>query len=92
MTSSNSWWSTELPDHQDRLARGRYGAVTHADSRPTGALVVECRLASTTPDGREVELVHVASLIRVGDRGIKCHFGIDGDASAATAVCRSLRP
>jgi len=59
---------------------------------PPGALIVECRLTSTTPDGNEVELFHVASLIRAGDRGIKCHFGIDGDASAATAVCRSLRP
>jgi hypothetical protein len=59
---------------------------------PTGAMIVECRLASTRPDGEEVELVHVASLIRAGGRGIKCHFGIDGDAEIATAVCRSLRP
>ena len=59
---------------------------------PAGALIVECRLASTTPDGKAVELVHVASLIRAGDRGIKCHFGIDGDAEVATAVCRSMRP
>jgi hypothetical protein len=57
-----------------------------------GAMIVECRLPSTTPDGKAVELVHVASLIRAGERGIKCHFGIDGDAEAATAVCRSLRP
>jgi hypothetical protein len=59
---------------------------------PTGALIVECRLASTRPDGEAVELVHVASLIRAGGRGIKCHFGIDGDAEVAAAVCRSLRP
>jgi hypothetical protein len=59
---------------------------------PAGAMIVECRLASTTPDGKSVELVHVASLIRAGDRGIKCHFGITGDAEAAAAVCRSLRP
>ena len=59
---------------------------------PTGALIVECRLGSTQPDGEAVELVHVASLIRAGNRGIKCHFGIDGDAEVAAAVCRSLRP
>jgi len=61
---------------------------------PAGAMIVECRLGSTTPDGKAVELVHVASLIRAGERGIKCHFGIAGDAAAATAtaVCRSLRP
>lgn len=59
---------------------------------PAGAMIVECRLASTDPDGKEVELVHVASLIRTGDRGIKCHFGIEGNAADAAAVCRSLRP
>jgi len=59
---------------------------------PAGAMIVECRLSSTTPDGKAVELVHAASLIRAGDHGIKCHFGIDGDAGVATAVCRSLRP
>jgi hypothetical protein len=57
-----------------------------------GAMIVECRVASATPDGESVELVHVASLLRAGERGIKCHFGIAGDAAAtATAVCRSLR-
>lgn len=59
---------------------------------PAGAMVVECKLISATKDGRSVELTHVASLIRIGERGIKCHFGIAGDAEAATAVCRSLRP
>jgi hypothetical protein len=59
---------------------------------PHGALIVECRLASTTKDGASIELLHVASLLRAGDRGIKCHFGLSGDAAAATAVCRSLRP
>jgi hypothetical protein len=59
---------------------------------PGGAMVVECKLASTRPDGEEVELAHVASLIRAGGRGIKCHFGIDGEAEVAAAVCRSLRP
>jgi hypothetical protein len=59
---------------------------------PAGAMIVECRLPSTTPDGKAVELVHVASLIHAGDRGIKCHFGIAGEAAAAAAVCRSLRP
>ena len=59
---------------------------------PSGAMIVECRLPSTTPDGKSVELEHVASLIRNGDRGIKCNFGIAGDAAIATAVCRSLRP
>jgi hypothetical protein len=58
---------------------------------PAGTMVVECRLASTTPEGKAIELAHVASLIRAGDRGIKCHFGIEGDAEAAAAVCRSLR-
>jgi hypothetical protein len=56
-----------------------------------GTLIVECRLASTTPEGKTIELAHVASLIRAGDRGIKCHFGIEGEAEAAAAVCRSLR-
>jgi hypothetical protein len=59
---------------------------------PAGAMIVECKVASTMPDGKAVELVHVASLIRAGERGIKCHFGIDGDAAVAAAVCRSLRP
>ncbi|HWO25889.1 MAG TPA: hypothetical protein VNO30_44445 [Kofleriaceae bacterium] len=60
---------------------------------PAGAMLVECRLASATPDGASVELVHVASLLRAGEHGIKCHFGIADDAAAATAtaVCRSLR-
>ena len=58
---------------------------------PAGAMIVECRVWSATPDGKSVELVHVASLLRAGDRGIKCHFGIAGDAEAAAAVCRSLR-
>jgi len=61
---------------------------------PAGAMVVECKVASTKRDGKSIELVHVAALIRAGDRGIKCHFGIAGDAEArvAAAVCRSLRP
>ena len=61
---------------------------------PHGALIVECRLAATTKDGASVELLHVASLLRSGDRGIKCHFGLPADtddARAAAAVCRSLR-
>lgn len=59
---------------------------------PAGALFVECRLASTAKDGASIDLVHAVSLLRTGDRGIKCHFGIPGDAADATAVCRSLRP
>lgn len=59
---------------------------------PAGAMVVECKVASTTRDGKSIELVLVASLLRAGDRGIKCHFGTSGDAEPAAAVCRSLRP
>jgi hypothetical protein len=52
----------------------------------------ECRLAATAKDGASIDIVHAVSLLRTGDRGIKCHFGLPGEAAAATAVCRSLRP
>lgn len=61
-------------------------ATTHA-----GAMLVECRLASMAKDGTSIDLLHVVSLIHLGDRGIKCHFGLPGDAADAAAVCRSLR-
>jgi hypothetical protein len=58
---------------------------------PAGAMVVACSVPLTTKDGKSIELVHAASLIAAGGRGIKCHFGTSGDPEAALAACRSLR-
>ena len=86
------------PKTLDELYATECARATEPGAKATtraGTMIVECRLASTAKDGTSIDLLHVVSLIRVGDRSIKCHFGLPGEAAAAiaaTAVCRSLRP
>lgn len=59
---------------------------------PAGALYVQCKVSTTTRDGKAVELTKVASELRVGAKGVKCHFGSDDDPTKLIEVCKSLQP
>jgi len=58
---------------------------------PHGAFYAQCPVASETRDGKAVEATYVRSIVKVGDKAMRCRFEAIGDAAAQIAVCRSLR-
>src|SRR5262245_5032606 len=61
------------------------------ETLPSGALFVQCSLPGVGKDGGAIAVTHIASLIKIGERGFKCHVGTPHEPRELLAVCRSLR-
>jgi hypothetical protein len=58
---------------------------------PHGAFYAQCPVATESRDGKVAEATYVRSIVKVGDKAMRCRFEAIGDAAAQIAVCRSLR-
>ena len=91
-------WFTPMPvlaKTADDYYREECGKVARGpgvhEVTANGAFYAQCTAASESRDGKPVAVTYVRSIVRVGDKGMRCRFEAIGDATAQIAVCRSLR-
>ena len=85
-------WVVKSPEDYYLAECSRYAVAPGIkQTTPAGAYYIQCKTRGTDRAGKAIDLTTVRSIVKVGDKALRCRFETPDDPAKLIEVCKSLR-